>query len=339
MPRYVLHIGPSKTGSTYLQRRLFHARAALLADGICYPDNWWTKAAQIDHNPLTELLRRNRFAEVAAEFRRIAAQDHRIVVISSEDIEGLAPAQFAALRAAMGSDPVEVVFYCRRWSERMPSIWKQVVKTGLCPTLPEWYTAAVRHAHFSALANYSLIWNIVCEVFGRSSLRLVSYDRLRDARIDLFRHFSASFLDWQEPAGLAGDGLLENVSLNATDTEILRALNWLDAAARGPHSRFMHVRFIEMRPQFDTRSIEQMMAGSTAGFEISDASEDFRLSWRDMQQFGDCLVPRSPPRTPLFEFRSATAPYEKPGYLVNEGAAAELHRLYRQLRQAATPPT
>jgi hypothetical protein len=336
MPRYVVHIGPSKTGSTYLQRRLFQAREALLADGINYPDNWWTKPTQIEHNALSDLLRANRFAEVEATFREIAAQNHKMVVISSEDMENLTPAQFEKLRDAMGNNPVDIVYYCRRWCERIPSSWKQAIKNGLYPTLPEFYLATVRHALFNASANYSLIWDTICGVFGRKSLKLVSYSNLRDGRVDIFRHFAENFLDWNGETEVREGEVLENASLNAVDTEILRTLNWIDYPTKGRHSLYMHVKFSEMRLEFDTRMLEELMVNDIGGFEVSDAAEDFRLSWRDMKPFVDCLVPRTSPRKPIFEFRTVSVPYVQTNYLLNKGAAKELQRLYRQLRDAAS---
>jgi hypothetical protein len=37
MPKYIIHIGPYKTGSTYLQRTFVATRETLLASGIHYP--------------------------------------------------------------------------------------------------------------------------------------------------------------------------------------------------------------------------------------------------------------------------------------------------------------
>jgi hypothetical protein len=196
MPKYVIHIGPPKTGSKYLQSILFHARDMLRHDGIYYPAVWWTHTDQITHDPLFRMLREKRYAEVKDAFQRINSTDCRIVVLSCEAFEDLTPEQFAALHDAIGKHPIDIVYYCRRWCERIPSSWKQAVKTGLFPTFPEYFLASVRHARYSGEINYSLIWAAVEKQFGRKNLKLVSYNNLRESNIDLFRHFAATFLDW-----------------------------------------------------------------------------------------------------------------------------------------------
>jgi hypothetical protein len=334
MPRYVVHIGPPKTGSKYLQSMLFQARQALLAKGICYPDNWWTRPTQTAHDTLFEWLRAGRFAEVEATFREIAAQNHNVVVISSEALEHLTPEQFEKLRDSMGSNPVDIVYYCRRWSDHIPSSWKQAIKTGLYPTLPEYYLAAVRHARYTASINFSLIWNTVCGAFGRDSLKLVSYSNLRDDHVDIFHHFARTFLEWHDETAVLKDALLENVSPNAVDTEILRALNWIDFRAKGRHLPDMYVRFSARRLELDTHVFEKIMANSIAEFELNDGAEEFRLSWNDMNLFADCLVPQSSSRESIFEFRTVSVPYVKADYLFKEGAAGELQNLYRRLNDA-----
>ena len=40
MPRYLIHIGPHKTGKTYLQAAFHALRPQLLERGIWYPDQW-----------------------------------------------------------------------------------------------------------------------------------------------------------------------------------------------------------------------------------------------------------------------------------------------------------
>src|ERR1017187_10178213 len=128
MPKYVIHIGPPKTGSKYLQSMLFHSRDAMLAQGINYADNWWTHHPELTHDRLHIQLREKRYAEVRDTFRQINSQNHRIVVLSCEAFEDLAPDELEVLHDAIGKNPVDVVYYCRRWCERIPSAWKQAIK-------------------------------------------------------------------------------------------------------------------------------------------------------------------------------------------------------------------
>jgi hypothetical protein len=334
MPKYVIHIGPPKTASSYLQSQLYLSREALLADGIVYPDNWWTIPGEYTHDPIVRLLRQGRQAEIKATFSQINATGCRIVVLSCEDFDDLTPPQYGELRDAIGNNPIDIVFYCRRWCERIPSAWKQAVRTGLFPTFPEYYLASIRHAQLSGAINSSLIWANIARIFGRSSLKLVSYNNLRDKKVDLFSHFTKQFLDWKGKPELRKEPLLVNPSPTTIDTEIVRALNWLDFQTVKRRRTNMHIKFTLMRPAIDTRVIEEAMADDMATIELSDGAEAFRLSWMEMQEYADCLVPRTHFRTRLFELGTASMPYVRSNYLLQDRAARELRSLYKRLDEA-----
>jgi hypothetical protein len=334
MPKYVVHIGPPKTASSYLQSMLYYSREALLADGINYPDNWWTILGERTHDPVVRLLREGRHLELKETFRQINSTGCRIVVLSCEDFVDLTPQQLEELRDALGNCPVDLVYYCRRWCERLPSAWKQVIKTGLYPTFPEFYLASTRHANYSGFINSSLIWANVVRVFGRSSLKLVSYNNLRDKGVDLFSHFAEHFLEWTGKPNVPKELIVENVSPSSIDTEIVRALNWLDHQAVGRRRPNMHIKFTLMRPAIDTRVLEEAMAEEVAMIDLSDGAETFRLSWQEMQKYSDCLVPKTFGRRRIFELRTASTPYVRSNYLFKERASRELRSLYKRLDEA-----
>ena len=89
-----------------------------------------------------------------------------------------------------------------------------------------------------------------------------------------------------------------------------------------------------MRPALDTRVIEKAMADDMSKIELSDAAEAFRLSWREMQEYSDCLVPRTHFRARLFELGTVSMPFVRSNYLLEDRAARELRNLYKRLDQA-----
>jgi hypothetical protein len=331
MPKYVIHLGPSKTGTKYLQSTLFLSRESLLADGINYPDNWWTLPNHMTHDPLWRLLREGRYAEVRDTFSQLNSGGSPIIVLSCEGFSDLTPEQFAALRDAIGNNPVELVYYCRRWTERIPSDWKQSVQMGMFATLPEFYAEYIRHAFYSGSVNYSLVWATVVSIFGRKSLKLVSYSNLRDQKIDLFRHFTSNFLHWDGEIAVRKDLVMDQTSPNIFDTEILRALNWIDYQNVGRHRWNMRLKFNTMRSEIDTRILDVLMADDLGTIELSDGAEAFRLSWREMNRYADCLVPKSFFRKRVFELRAASIKYVRGNYLLKAAATNELWSLYKRL--------
>jgi hypothetical protein len=331
MPKYIIHLGPSKTGTKYLQSTLFLSRESLLADGINYPDNWWSLPNHMTHDPLLHLLREGRYAQVQDSFSKLNSGGSSIVVLSCEGFSDLTPEQFAVLRDAIGNNPIEVVYYCRRWTERIPSDWKQSVQMGLFATLPEFYADYIHHAFYSGSVNYSLVWANIVSIFGRKSLKLVSYSDLRDQRIDIFRHFAKSFLNWDGEITGRRDLIMDQASPKSSDIEILRALNWIDYQAMGRLRWNMRLKFSRFRSEFDTSALEKIMASDLGTLELSDGAEVFRSSWKEMKKYADCLVPRTLVGARPFELRAASISYVRGNYLLQDRATHELWSLYQRL--------
>jgi hypothetical protein len=335
MPKYIIHLGPSKTGTKYLQSTLFLSRESLLADGINYPDIWWSLPNHMTHDPLLRLLRDGRYAEVRDSFSKLNSGTSSIIVLSCEGFSDLTPEQFAVLRDAIGNNPIEVVYYCRRWTERIPSDWKQSVQMGMFSTLPEFYAEYIHHAFYSGSVNYSLVWAHIVSIFGRKSLKLVSYSDLRDQRIDIFRHFAKSFLNWDGEITGRRDLIMDQTSPKSSDVEILRVLNWIDYQAMGRHRWNMRLKFSRFRSELDTSALEKIMASDLGTLELSDGAEVFRSSWKEMKKYADCLVPRTFVRPRPFELRSASIPYVRGNYLLQDGATHELWSLYKRVEALA----
>jgi hypothetical protein len=326
-----VHIGPTKTGSKFLQSILFHSRKSLLVQGICYPDNWWTAPDQIMHERLLHLLRGRCEANVKDSFKQLNAAGHRVVVLSCEGFDALEPDRLQLLRDAIGKNPIEIVYYCRRWSDRIPSDWKQEIKMGACPTLPQFYASYLRNPIDTDAVNYSRVWEKFSRIFGRKSLRLVSYSNLRDRGVDLYSHFVTTFLGLNgcDPS-IEKDLIQSNISPDLCDTEILRALNWLDFRAVGRVRLNMRVKFLLLRQTWDTRALAEMMADEIRMLEIRDDSETFRRSWEGMCKYADRLVGKEFGSV-FFDRRSTNVPYVSANYLLKDRAVRELYALYEKI--------
>ena len=327
MPKYVIHIGPPKTGSKYLQSHLFHLRDLLSRDGICYPNSWWTKPDQILHSPLLTKLQSGDTADLPKTFEKLNAGGYKTIVLSCEGFDDLSVQQLSLLHEAIGPQPIDIVYYCRRWSERIPSDWQQHIKMGRFETFPEFYAAYLRAPTQTAAVNYSLVWQNYAEVFGRDSLRIVPYNTLCDRRIDIFRHFCQTFLGWHGNAAL-DEGLIQrNISPDLYDTEILRILNYFDYRKSGKTSLKMRVKFLELRPQLDTRDLVELMSADVGELMVTDADEPFDNAFSAMTAYADCLVNREF-GDQLFERRPVGFRYVRSNYLVEGAAARELSDLY-----------
>src|ERR1700739_379591 len=100
MTRYLIHVGPYKTGTTYLQHAFTAMRPILPSRGICYPENWGSIHG---HHILTAQLQRDEKASLRDAFGRLAGAGDTTILLSSETFSSLTDGQVADLRDVLGN--------------------------------------------------------------------------------------------------------------------------------------------------------------------------------------------------------------------------------------------
>ena len=224
MPEFIIHVGPHKTGTTYLQLSLKAVRPMLAARGTLYPDFWDFAPRNPSQLPLVQHLRDGVADALLPRFEFLKESGAARVLISAEDLSNLDASAVQLLRDMIGDDPVRVVFYVRRFSELIPSSWQEGIKQGQCYTMPEFLLLHLQAPNHSRLLNFDLKISVFAQAFGHDNIYLVPYSELRDRGIDIFQHFCEMFLDWADPP-LTPDAAEANASRDHRDTELLRALN------------------------------------------------------------------------------------------------------------------
>ena len=139
--RFVIHIGPYKTGSTYLQRCLAENAAALQDAGIVLARMWEDNPLKPSHTGLVHRLVTERRAELEPVFAAWRRSHAGMVVISCEDLSAMSReyVKTLMLRELIGDSPATIVFYVRRWSELLSSEWKEYVGIDSTRLLPFFY--------------------------------------------------------------------------------------------------------------------------------------------------------------------------------------------------------
>lgn len=330
----MIHVGPPKTGSKYLQSHLFHARTALAAAGVSYPAAWWKYDDEIMHVRLLERLKRGEAAELRAEFAELNGGPCATIVLSCEGFDGLSEDRLELLKALIGPHPVEIVFYCRAWSSRIPSSWRMRVMTGAAQPFPDFYLFYALDPAGSGEINHARVWRRFEQVFGRGSLRIVSLSNLSDAGVDVFEHFCRTFLDLERapvvPAGLAQ----RNISPPPEDIETIRVLNALHFGNAGAMNAEMRVKFLAMKAASSIAGLDEFIDGWWRSIEFRDDAEPFKPAWRMMASYADCLA--SPEYgTTMFTPAARRFDYADPNYLLQSGAFRCAQVLYEQV--LATP--
>jgi hypothetical protein len=138
-----LHVGAPKSGSTYLQTRLWANRAELRAQDIQLPGAGW-----VDHHRAgADLCGRQggpaRAPQLGA-WERLVAQvkddDARVAIISDERLCWATSSQVRRAMRSLAACDVHVIYGVREFAGVLTSAWQQGVKMTSANTLGEWLT-------------------------------------------------------------------------------------------------------------------------------------------------------------------------------------------------------
>lgn len=174
-PAVVLHIGPHKTGTTYIQENLVNNRAALAQAGVVYPDVFRTPLSP-GHNAINRALTddpEGSHAILAALAAELQAKG-QTAILSAENMSLMDDAALAALRRGLEPLPVHVVVYLRARGPAIWSQWQEHVKFGETYSLPDYVMGlmlSTPDANVVDPLGLALRWQ---RVFGQ--VTLVDYD-------------------------------------------------------------------------------------------------------------------------------------------------------------------
>lgn len=149
-PRIVLHIGPRKTATTYLQRIMQQLVRSRSIPGRSYP---LRTRGRMDHNHVPGLIDLARSvgemrlqgdawthqdgSDAQALLRAVAASPHD-VLLSAEAMSVLDEQTVQGLIAAFSPAPVDVVVTVRALDRVIPSSWQQHIRNGNVMTYGEY---------------------------------------------------------------------------------------------------------------------------------------------------------------------------------------------------------
>jgi hypothetical protein len=336
LTKYLIHVGPHKTGTTYLQLRLDAARQRLRQGGVVYPAEWSSTETEPSHRKLMIGLRDGRIGQLKSQFEVIERDKPGYVLISGEGINLLEQPAVELLKTLVGSHSVTIIFYCRRWSELLPSFWQEEVKHGCDKTFPEFFAKNVTDPFGSAVMNFGKRLCLYADVFGRKNIKLVSYSNLSDEVIDMAEHFFDSFLPQYRALidDLPAPPLdRPNRSFPPRDIEAIRALNFIhrrNGELPGPGLRGW---YMANSGRFNVADLHTAMQENITSLQFSDAAAGAQqLQEMLFATYGDLMVQPTKPRR-LFSPRQANIVYFCRRYLSDAMARQALEDLYAAFRR------
>lgn len=232
-PRLVLHVGTMKTGTSYLQGRLFENQVELGARGVLVPADGWSvhvgAARELAHGKpglWTALIDEVRHHDGTA-------------VISTERLGPLRRPLVEQVRESLTGVEVEVVITARDLNRSIPALWQETIQNGRTWEYAEYLAGieAWRPGHraetserpeagrsFWRQMDLLRIVRIWQQVFGADRVTVITLPPPRSPRDLLWTRF-CSLVD------VAPEGMREsnrpNASLGAASAMAVRRLNEL----------------------------------------------------------------------------------------------------------------
>lgn len=331
-PKFIVHIGPPKTGTSSLQEALSQNREPLLALGYDYP-NFGRHPEMLQlpgHHGIAQSLQQGALPTGFQAWLDQLSGAHR-VILSSENFAHVPAAGVQLLVQTLGPENIEIIYYARRWEQLMPSVWQELVKHGHSQSYLEFLNHQTSAPMASIYLNYMNVLDRWAKEVGTDSLRIFSYDNLRAEGVDIVQHFCTRVLNIQLQMDQPHQ---HNPRLQVGRTETLRMLNWLAFGGKGGSPR------VRMALEQHSSQLHQELADLDALYEpyirrvrLCAPFVFPHLERRFLTVYG-ARVENLAQDGRLFSDREVLpAPYVHSNYMLEEGAVPRLRQLLHDIGQ------
>ena len=331
-PKFIVHIGPPKTGTSSLQEALSQNRDQLLDQGYDYPAfGRHPDMPQLPgHHGIAQSLQQGALPAGFQAWLSQLSGDHR-VILSSENFAHVPTTGVQLLVQALGAENVEIIYYVRRWEQLLPSVWQELVKHGHSQSYLEFLNHQTSAPMASVYLNYMNVLDRWAAETGLNNLRIFSYDNLRSEGGDIVQHFCTQVLGIQLQQDQPRQ---DNPRQQVGRTETLRMLNWLAFGGKGGSPR-VRMALEQHRPQ-----LQQQLAALDAIYEpyirrvrLCAPFVFPHLERKFLRVYGP-RVENLAPDGHLFRDREILpAPYVHSNYLLEDGAVPRLRQLLQDIGQ------
>lgn len=314
--RLVMHIGPHKTATTYMQANFHDNAEALLKRGWLYPAIG--ERVGIAHHDLsdheTQFVKRE--GPAYADFMKVLQRADREgldILLSSEGFRRWKKEHFQAIGDIIGKRRLTVVYTLRDPLDTIYSFWAQKASMGSAPSLPKWMEKPLRSPLRATFMNPLREIRPVATLPG-VDYKVLLYEGIRRDKLDIYSYFLQTALGIHDMQATKPS---TNERLPIELTEFIRLLAKESSFPTGKANsrRAVHIGVV-MRFLFTSeekaRIIETM---STAGaparrtLSLPRKSRNFRtVERRLMTVLGERMHPR-PSSKSLFGSGTATFTY------------------------------
>jgi hypothetical protein len=226
--RVFVHVGPHKTGSTYLQAVLHRNKEALAADGVLFPGRRYAE----QRRAIQQLMRSSGnhgtaakgWTELVEETRRWEGE---VAVLSQEGLAGAGTAAIRNLVESLGDLEVHVVYAVRDLTKVIPGSWHTRMRNGHTESWQEYLRAAHGDADWDPRLWDGLDPRLALphweEHVPRERIHVLTVPPSGTPQDVLWKRFSA--VVGLDPSRYSLDVPRLNESLGSAETEVLRRIN------------------------------------------------------------------------------------------------------------------
>jgi hypothetical protein len=300
----VIHVGPRKTASTYLQANFYRSRKLLWRKGWLYPVlSLKVRNAHHEIGSSVEEIRSGRgpMAEAIRKAgRRAAAQDASILV-STESFFRWSAADFLALGALFGQADIRIAYVLRDPLSLMPSLWAETVKGGSTRSLSAYADRQIASPETSMALNCLMeLGPILAE--PRLRLTVLDFERIRRDGGDLFSMFCSEILEIEGLAPVVPATRNERLAPEVYD--YLRILSRAGGANSGPRDILYWRRLLRSHDAADlakiVETVSRLGADSRSLLRFERSAPWFSALDDQARQALDGLIVPPTSRRPLF---------------------------------------
>ena len=254
MKTLYLHVGPHKTGTTFIQKSMLDNAAEIFRSNLVYPKRF---LRIFGHHDFRDALASKAIHRRDLDFFKGAEQNF---LLSSEDFISLTAEHFGYLRDAFPDMRFIVLYAWRRAGFRLYSIWQETVKHGGTSTFFDYYHEHLARPGHSMMLSPDLKLGMFSQVFGKENVRVIDYDA-STRNGSLLRDFlTAVDVPWTESfVTPENNPEAVNQSMDFADIEVIRALNHILAQRFGINGASVRLEY--------ARQLERLEQAGLAGLK------------------------------------------------------------------------
>lgn len=293
MNKVFLHIGPHKTGSTFLQRMFVKNRGHLLNHNILYP-----KCGQeflFGHFNLVHYYKKEEDlkGEFDLENFKREVDTTANVLLSSEDFIRLNLEELKSLKSLFQEKSWTVIYYRRNWNDLLESVWSETLKRGSHLSFKEYIDSKEYKSADYFKLNHSENLKLFSKVFGKENIRVLDYDLIENSDENLFNHFLSEILE-VEDARCEVENKRYNTRLSLITLTYLALLNksyfLKNGALAGTQLRINFLQKLKEDKSFLDQDIIKMIQQNVFQFTIKDTEYLDKINFTSVKYFSNSKI-------------------------------------------------